>query len=195
HVEALDVPIPAAMTPERLAKLAVQHGIGDLPIFCEVRLDDALATRLRQIQAAGFGAKVRCGGMLADAYPSGGQLARFLVESAGVGVAFKATAGLHHPVCGVRDEHNGATMHGFLNVMVGTALARRGAQSATIVPILECTDTSAFGYDGQTLRFRDDSFSETELSDLRSQAFTSYGSCSFQEPVSDLQQLGMVKST
>ena len=193
NVEALEVPVTSAFSPERLSDLMGRSGIATLPTFCEVRLDGSLRESLERIHAAGFGAKVRCGGMLAAAYPSSEQLARFLVETARVGIAFKATAGLHHPVRGVRDEHNGATMHGFLNVMVGAALARRGAGIETIIPMLESRNASAFAYDGHTLRFSAETIPERELSDVRTQVFTSYGSCSFREPLTDLQNLGMVE--
>ncbi len=192
NVQALEIPATSAISPERLAELKAQSGLADLPTFCEVRLDGSLGARLERIYASGHGAKVRCGGTAAAAYPSSEQLARFLVEAARVGIAFKATAGLHHPVCGVRDEHNGATMHGFLNVMVGAALARRGARFETIVPILESQDASAFACDGHTLRYSDTTIPESELVDVRTQAFTSYGSCSFREPLTDLENLGMV---
>ncbi len=194
NVEAFEIPVSCSISPERLATLAERSNIGAMPIFCEVRLDESLPECLDRVHAAGLGAKVRCGGMVATAYPSSEQLARFLVEVARVGIAFKATAGLHHPICGVRDEHNGATMHGFLNMLVGATLARRGGRMESIISILESQDASAFAYDGHTLRFSTETISQSELRDVRSGAFTSYGSCSFREPLTDLQTLGMVES-
>src|ERR1700676_1185 len=71
-------------------------------------------------------AKVRCGGLDASATPSTGQLAQFIARARDLGVPFKATAGLHHPL----RHHNaraGFAMHGFLNVIGAAILARTHA--------------------------------------------------------------------
>jgi hypothetical protein len=73
-------------------------------------------------------AKVRTGGVTADAFPSAEQVAEFIASCAEQKVPFKATAGLHHPIRCVKPltyalEAPTGTMHGFLNVFLEAANA------------------------------------------------------------------------
>ena len=68
-------------------------------------------------------AKIRTGGVSADAIPSAAQVAEFLAACAEAKVPFKATAGLHHPLRSVQKltyepGSASALMHGFINVFV-----------------------------------------------------------------------------
>jgi hypothetical protein len=80
------------------------------------------------------------------------------------GVPFKATAGLHHPV-----RHGDE--HGFLNL-----LAAAGAPLARIDEVLAEEDGAALEVDASAR-----------------EAFVSFGSCSWREPVDGLRELGMVE--
>jgi len=90
---------------------------------------------LRQIAAQGGRAKIRTGGLVAAAFPSAEQIARFITDCAEAKVAFKATAGLHHPLRCVKPltyEPGAAqgTMHGFLNVFLAACVAGAIGDSA-----------------------------------------------------------------
>jgi hypothetical protein len=84
-------------------------------------------------------------------------------------------------------------MHGFLNVFVAAALVARGhLDDLTLLAILEETDASAFRVEGETIAWRDHAFALADLAAARSGFARSFGSCSFAEPVQDLQHLGML---
>ena len=137
------------------------HAIGGFPpfdgeIFFEIS-DPDLVDAIRE---RGAFAKVRCGGVTV---PTVGELARFIRACREVGVPFKATAGLHHPVR--TDEE-----HGFLNLLAATA-------SDDVEEMLESDDPEhLLAVDPRRAR----------------EALRSIGSCSFWEPVDDLKALGVL---
>ena len=146
------------------------------------------------VKKARLRAKVRTGGVTADVFPSASQLARFIARCAEVGVPFKATAGLHHPL---RGEHRltyqpdapSATMFGFLNVFVAAALASIGATERELVDVLEERDAAAFNFTERELRWRERSVPLTRIQQTRDTFATAFGSCSFREPVDELREL------
>ena len=73
---------------------------GELRIFVELPLLDDPRRMLMEIRAAGAWAKMRTGGVTADAFPSAREVGRFIARASELLVPFKATAGLHHPLCG-----------------------------------------------------------------------------------------------
>lgn len=138
----------------------------------------------------GLRAKFRTGGVTAEAFPPIESVAEFLRECRRHGVAFKATAGLHHPLRCVKAltyEPNApiGTMHGFVNVFLAAALL----DDADL--ILNETDPAAFAFDDDGVSWRGRRVTVEELETTRAFA-TSFGSCSFEEPIGDLQQLGWI---
>ena len=143
---------------------------------------------LPELKRRGLRAKIRTGGITEDAFPSPDAVANFIRACMREGVAFKATAGLHHPLRCVRPltyEPNSAvgTMHGFLNVFLAAALVDDAEE------ILRETDAKAFTFDDDGVTWRDRRVSIDELKLMRELA-TSFGSCSFEEPINDLKELG-----
>ena len=143
-------------------------------------------------------AKVRCGGLTPDAFPSCEDLARFIGACIGAEVAFEATAGLHHPV---RAEHAltyeanapRGVMHGFLNVFIGASLARcRAIGPGEIVAVLEERDPSAFEFTDEACGWQGRRITREQLVRCREAFCVGYGSCSFTEPLEDLGGLGLV---
>jgi hypothetical protein len=145
-------------------------------VYVEVPLDDALEERLAELSQRGFGVKVRCGGA---AVPTGAQLARFVRACRERSLGFKATAGLHHAV-----RTNGE--HGFLNLLAAAVFD--GDEEA----VLAETDADAFALDAESFSWRDRSASPDALARVRRELFHSIGSCSFFEPVEELEQLGVL---
>lgn len=143
-------------------------------------------------------AKIRTGGMKSDAFPSVSDVARVLRSCAGMHVPFKATAGLHHPVRCVKPftyEANSerGTMHGFINVFLGAEMARRGYANMLVEQILAEEDPRAFAFSDEEVQWRDAKFTAAQIADLRTKFAIAFGSCSFEEPITDLQALGILK--
>jgi hypothetical protein len=142
-------------------------------------------------------AKIRTGGVTTEAFPEITAVARFLRACAGAHVAFKATAGLHHPVRCVKpftykpDSPQG-TMHGFLNVFLAAAMVRRGYANMLVEQALAEEDPKAFQFSDDGVQWRDAHFSSIELTGMRRNFAIAFGSCSFEEPISDLQALGLL---
>lgn len=137
----------------------------------------------------GFRAKIRTGGVTADAFPSVDDVATFIRACRQKKVPFKATAGLHHPIrCAkpftyASDSPLG-TMHGFVNVFLAAAMPG----SAT--PILREENARAFGFDDGGVWYRDLRVTTEELERVRTHYAISFGSCSFEEPIAELKELG-----
>ena len=140
-----------------------------------------------------IGAKFRCGGTDAAAFPSARQVAHFFIACRVAGIPSKATAGLHHPVRR-HDEHLDVMMHGFLNVLTASALCDRGADEKLLTEVLEETDPSAFTLGRAGLQWREHRIPVTSIKSVREGQFPSYGSCSFDEPVTDLIELAMLEA-
>ena len=134
---------------------------------------------------------MRTGGTTADLFPAPEQLTAFLIAATGQGVRFKATAGLHHPYRGeyrltYAPEAERGWMYGFVNLLVATALLLRSGDGETAQAILEAVGPEAFERDDAGIRALGHHFPWDELARARDRAFTSFGSCSFREPVDEL---------
>jgi len=137
----------------------------------------------------GLRAKLRTGGLTPEAFPSSKDIANFLRKCAQHGVAFKATAGLHHPIRCTKPltyEPNAprGTMHGFINLFMAAALLPHAEA------ILEEQEPQAFAFDDDAASWRNHAVLTDDLERLREQFAISFGSCSFEEPINDLQELG-----
>ena len=177
------VAVTACEVPATLAGLP-----DDAPAFVEPRREalgrhglDALLDALATARGAGraVGAKLRCGGASAAAFPTRDEVAGFIAGCVARGLPFKATAGLHHPLPH-RDPLTGAEHHGFLGLWAATAAARRGAGREELVAILAAGDpleTAGVSFD--------------ELGAARA-LFTGFGTCSVSEPLEGLEELGLI---
>jgi hypothetical protein len=183
-------------SPEAIAIFAARAPRTEL--FFELPWDADLEPWVEAVAAVRGRAKIRCGGVTPDLVPPADRVADFLRACAAVGIGLKFTAGLHHPVRSrhpltYEDDAPEAMMHGFLNVFIAAALvARGGLDDVDLLAILEETDASAFRIDGESVAWRDHLLAADDLGAARSGFARSFGSCSFAEPVEDLQQLGML---
>ena len=203
QIEALEVPLRPLLSLRetydaaigQYAAAAAHAGLGDVPSFIEApndsRWSELLPGALAAMQRHRLKAKLRCGGVTAASVPSVLDVATFVRLANDEGVAFKATAGLHHPVRGYNEE-SGFVMHGFLNVLTAAALARNGAPLDDLIAVLEDDEPSHFRFDADGLDWNGRQIPTEDLAATRERAFIGYGSCSFEEPVIDLAALGMI---
>jgi hypothetical protein len=201
-IEVLEIPLPAPVSARdtfdapigQLRAAIDQAGLRDLTAYVEIpdgaRRHDLLPGAMTALARTRLGAKIRCGGVDADAFPSAEAVAGFISAASANGVAFKATAGLHHPVRH-RDPATGFVMHGFLNLLAAATFAP-GADEPQLREIVAEEDASAFVLHEATFSWRGRTAGLAELQRARSTGFVAYGSCSFSEPVDDLVGLGML---
>jgi len=160
-------------------------------VYVEVALDESLETMLDAIAAAKLRAKVRTGGVTVESVPPTAYLVRFLRGCIDRGLGFKATAGLHHPLRGVYKMGYGADaasgeMFGFLSVFLAATLMRGTLSNDDACALLEEADESAFVIDDQTIAWHDHVADLDAITATRARFATSFGSCSFREPVDEL---------
>jgi hypothetical protein len=154
-------------------------GIPSAPeVYVETPLDDGLDDRLDHLAEFGLRAKVRCGGA---AVPTVEELARFLRLCRRRGLVVKATAGLHHAV-----RANGE--HGFLNLLAAVVFGDEEDALAEEEPDAFRLDPDAFGWRGRLA-------GPEEIVRARHERFQSIGSCSFFEPIEELERLGALRGT
>jgi hypothetical protein len=152
--------------------------------------EDDLTRQLRAISEAGAGAKIRCGGVAAEHFPTPLQVATFVGTCAELGLAFKATAGLHHPLRHW-DSNPGVMRHGFLNITGASVLAHAlGLGIDELTEIVAEEDPAAFELSEGSFRWRHRAATVPEIERARTRFVLGYGSCNFTEPVADLVELG-----
>jgi len=174
-----------AASIETKSTIASQH-----PVYCEIATTDL--AHLKSVKKSGCFAKIRTGGLKPEAIPSSADVAAFITACADLRLAFKATAGLHHPLRAEQAltyaaDSPRAKMHGFINIMMSAAFAWNGQRD--LVPIIEETEASAFRFDDEAAHWSGLSLTVQQIKESREQFFHSVGSCSFEEPVLELQAL------
>lgn len=191
-VEAVEIaPVP----PSEIGAIAKR--LEGLEVFFEVPAGAAVDTYLEPVAAARAGAKIRTGGVTPDAFPDTDALASFVLACGGIRVPFKATAGLHHALRGryplTPGDDTPVKMHGFLNLAVAAALVHAAQASLRETrAALDASSTEAFGFSADALRWGDRTIGGAELVDTRRCLFRAFGSCSFAEPVAELEAAGIL---
>jgi hypothetical protein len=174
--------------------------VGRLPpgleAFFEVPIERS-AELLAAIAQTSGRAKVRTGGVSAEAFPSTRSLIGFIEACVRARVPFKATAGLHHPL---RAEYPytydpnslRGPMFGFLNLFLATALIRDGLDSSLGSRILEESSRAALTVDEQSITWAGHRLDLPALHRAR-ESMVSFGSCSFTEPLAELRSLDLLE--
>jgi hypothetical protein len=143
-------------------------------------------------------AKIRAGGVKAEAFPSPARLARFLARASAAHVPVKATAGLHHAIRGDRrltyeDDSASTTMHGFVNLVLAATLLTAGRIDEDLAEaLLDDHRAEVFKFGGRAGSWLNAVVTYTEIGHARRVLLRSVGSCSFDEPVSELTSRGWI---
>lgn len=163
----------------------------DVEVYAELPwgqgTSDALAKVVAEID--GIGLKARTGGTKPEHYPGIRPLAAFISEAAGMEAMFKLTAGLHQPLRHY-DSDLGGFQHGFLNVMIASALAYiQSASVSEVEQVLNAEDPSLFVFTDQTVEVQGHRLTLKDIDEWWLY-FGGFGSCSFKEPIDGLRRLG-----
>jgi hypothetical protein len=192
-VDALEVKAASAAAVRAVAALAP----AGMKTYVEIAVADDPRELVAAIAAAKLRAKIRTGGVTPAAFPDVEGVARFLRACYAAGVAFKATAGLHHAL---RGEHAltyeakapRAVMHGFMNVFLAAAFHYNGLTARDAHDLLNATSLEGVVMGDDGLAWREYAVSPAELSTLRRRFAIAFGSCSFREPVDELTTMGLL---
>jgi len=177
---------------ESSAKEAVSSLVSLTPYttFFETTNSDRIDELLKLLQQVGAGFKLRCGGLKPEEFPSAEELARSIILCREAKVPMKFTAGLHHPL----RHYNQTTlckMHGFVNVFGGAMLAHvHHLPQKELENILSDEESSHFKFTEDAFHWNDLSIDVETITSLRQSRILSYGSCSFEEPIDDMKELG-----
>lgn len=142
-------------------------------VYVELPRDERRASVIAALAGTSYRAKLRTGGTQAEAYPDEAELAAAVVALARAGVRFKATAGLHHALRNT-DPETGFEQHGFLNLLAATDTALGGADVDAVAAVLAERDAHRVLLPGNAV------------------LLGSVGTCSIDEPVAELTDLGLL---
>lgn len=167
----------------------------NLECYFEIPFDPAPADAIEALARSGARAKLRMGGVTGDSFPRASAVISILSALAEHRVPFKATAGLHHPI---RSCHRltyaadspSSTMHGFVNLLCAAAILHFGGGPADAETVLCEENPQTFRVAPECIGWRTLEWSADQLHEVRIRFFLSFGSCSFREPIQDLEALG-----
>ena len=170
----------------------------DVQAYVEVPIDPDPASLVATIARLGGRAKVRTGGVTRDAFPPTAGLLRFIQACVRAGVPFKATAGLHHPFRAeyrltYEEDSPAGPMFGFLNLFLAAAFLAAGMEETETAQVLEETSPAAFEFGQHGVSWRDHRIGPEALAGARRDVIISFGSCSFTEPIEELQALNLLQ--
>jgi len=191
-IESIELKVTSAREVERISVIIPQ----DLSAYFEIP-PSLVSECVPALAKSGRRAKIRTGGETADKFPAPEDVVAFTRLCAANNVAFKATAGLHHPLRSVhrltyQPESPLGMMHGFINLFLAAAFLRAGMDSRVAVQLLEEQSPQAFHFDEDGVSWREDRLSAREIAAVRHDFAISFGSCSFTEPIDDLRSLRLL---
>jgi hypothetical protein len=170
----------------------------NIKAYFELPLEDNLSELVSALAIKNQRAKIRTGGITTDLFPNTKEIIRFIRTCLAANIPFKATAGLHHPIRCFKPLTYGpnapkGTMHGFLNLFLATGFAREGFKPEVLEEIMEEEFEEVFDFEENGAYWQKEHFlNNSRLENLREKHIISFGSCSFDEPIQDLQTIGLL---
>ena len=138
------------------------------------------------------GLKIRCGGTTAADVPSAEKVAFAIVAARDADIPIKFTSGLHHPFRHQDAELN-VKAHGFLNILTASVLAYTlDLNWVNTQRIVQSSDASQFRFSDDQLAWGEYTADIDAIVSARQQFAASFGSCTFDEPLADLQAGGLL---
>ena len=194
-IDTLEIKTESKINPSSEIAVIERCIAAGLTTYVEVPFASNASETIAAIAAVGARVKLRMGGIVADAFPSSQTIAVMLKALADRRMPFKATAGLHHPI---RSHHPftdapdsaSGLMHGFLNLACAAALLYFGGELNQAICILDDQDPAAWTITPDAITWRNLRWSTEQLRSVRENFLTSFGSCSFTDPIHDLETLG-----
>ena len=164
--------------------------------FVEIPLSD-FAPLVDETGRRGISAKVRTGGVTANAFPEPEVLLAFIEYACKANVPFKATAGLHHPMRGdyrltYEEGSPKGTMFGFLNLFLTAAFVHAGMTDGAALALLLERDVKKLFVSTNSIEWRDRAVTTRDIHAARDCVAVSFGSCSFREPADELRAAALI---
>jgi hypothetical protein len=168
-----------------------------LPLFLESLPDENLPALTDAIskhnKSGGKSAyKLRTGGAAAASFQSSAKIAFAIKTCIDREVPIKCTAGLHHPIRHYNESVK-TKMQGFINVFgAGILNVCLNLPEDIMTEILNDEEIDNFHFSDSSFGWKDYHVLASRIQEAREQFMISYGSCSFDEPVYDLKNLGLL---
>lgn len=175
------------------AAINIRNLFCEAPVLSKLYLETVIKTILqRTSNELEIGFKLRTGGVESSAFPSSEQIASVINLCRKNNVKMKFTAGLHHPVRHFSTEVN-TKMHGFLNVFAAGILSYTyNLNEKKLAEILNDESANNFKFSETGFSWKEYNVSLNEISISRKKFMTTFGSCSFDDPVNDLKDLDLL---
>ncbi|MCG8689272.1 MAG: hypothetical protein MI892_30650 [Desulfobacterales bacterium] len=139
-----------------------------------------------------IGYKLRCGGTVPGMVPDPDQVLIAIRSCISRDLSMKFTAGLHHPFSDYSQTLEGL-QYGFINVFTASLLGFSSQLSdKEIKACLMDQKMNNFDFDDTKLSWNGHSIPSDRIKQLRGEKITSFGSCSFEEPLNDLKSLSFL---
>jgi hypothetical protein len=185
------IELPIATSGDTLAAVsAVAAALDRTPLagaaaYIEIPARQLTPEAARAVAGHRYLAKVRTGGTTAEAFPDEPTLATCLAVLVAERLPFKCTAGLHHAVRHSATD-TGFEHHGFLNVLLAVAAALTSDRIEEVTA--ELADSAASRVAASVRELDADTVSAVRG------LFSSFGTCSTEEPIADLVTLGLISA-
>lgn len=164
-------------------------------IYVEVPLRPDPSDLLARVAALGGRGKARTGGIVPDLFPAADDVVRFFEVCRRLALPFKLTAGLHHPLAGdyrltYRPDAARGRMFGFVTMFAAAAAVRGGWPLDMVARLIAERDPGTIRFDETGMHWRGRLIETAALRDNRQHGALGFGSCSFEEPFTELRGIG-----